>query len=388
MEPGDLFADGVDVPPKPEVFDVRQIPAHGGVWLLADEQGRPIQLGGCQSLRRTVTFRLSTPEDEEEKRRTRADLRAITRRVWWWPTHSQFETTYDYHRIARQLYPDDYMERIAFGPAWFVRSDPGARIPRMTPTQKVFAARGTYFGPFTSRSSCTRYIDILGELFSLCRSPEILEEAPNGRRCPYHDMGKCRAPCDGTFPMDDYRGMVADALDFVGTGAESLIAGARHEMKQAAAKREFEQAAVHKRRIEEAGKTWAEQYAFVKPMDQFNWLIIQRGRGRSRVKPFFVRGGWIDRGEPVVVKELDKHTEAWLETMRQDSPSSLGDDVRQRAEHVWLVSHFLFCSEKLPGLFLRADDLPDADGLCRKVRETFPPPNRKPKQEPQDTDKA
>ena len=54
MDWAQLFADGVDVPPPPEDFDFKHVPAHGGVWLLADEHRRPIQLGGCESLRRTL----------------------------------------------------------------------------------------------------------------------------------------------------------------------------------------------------------------------------------------------------------------------------------------------------------------------------------------------
>jgi excinuclease UvrABC nuclease subunit len=382
MDLAELFAEGVDVPPPPEVFDVRQVPAHGGVWLLADARGRPIQLGGCESLRRTITFRLSTPP-EDEKRRTRTDLRAITRRIWWWATFSQFETAYDYHRIARQLHPDDYMDRVAFGPSWFVRADVEARIPRLTPTQKVFASNVEYFGPFTSRSSCQRYVELLCELFNLCRCLDILEKAPRGRRCAYYDMGKCPAPCDDTISLDAYREMVVDALGFVRAGPEPLIAKAEREMKQAAGKQEYERAAACKHRIDQARKAMAGQYSFVRPMDRFSWLIVQRGGGRSRVKPFFVRGGWIDRDEPVAIKALDDHVGAWLEAMQQDSHSSFGDDVRQRAEHVWLVSHFLFRSKKVPGLFVRSDSLPDAEALCEQIRETFAPPRAPAEKPPQ-----
>ena len=378
MDWGNLFANGVDVPPAPEPFDVKQLPAHGGVWLLADEQGRPIQLGGCESLRRTISFRLSDPP-EDEKRRARADVRAITRRIWWWPTYSQFETAYDYHRIARQLYPDDYADRLAFGSVWFVRVDPAARIPRLTPTQKVFASKATYIGPFTSRANCTRYIELLTELFGLCRSPDVLEQAPHGRRCAYYDMGKCPAPCDGSVPLERYRDLISDAVDFVRTGPEEVIVQAEREMKRAARAQEIELAAAAKRRIEEARDARAGSRRFVTVADQFDWLIVQRGPGRIRVKPFFVRGGWIDRGETVELKKLNDHVEGWLEALGQPSPSALGDDGQQRAEHVWLVSHFLFRSEKLPGLFLWVSALPDPEALCEQVRDAFAP--RSPKRD-------
>ncbi len=377
MDLGQLFADGVDVPPPPEDFDFKHVPAHGGVWLLTDEHQRPIQLGGCESLRRTLSFRLSHP-DQDEKRRTRVDLRAITRRIWWWPTHSQFETAYDYYRIARQLYPDDYLERVAFGPAWFLRVDPSARIPRLTVTQKTLTGKAMHFGPFVGRASCTRYIDLLEELFSLCRCVDILDQAPNGRRCAYADMGKCAAPCDGSIPLERYREMVQQTVDFVRAGPADFIAATEQEMKRAASAREFEKAGAAKRRIDDARKTKDGLYRHVTPADRFDWLVVQRGQGRSQVKPFFVRGGWIDRGEPAKLKQLEDAVGGWIEAMGQASPASLGDDVRQRTEHIWLVSHFLFRSEKLPALFLRADALPDAEALCERVRDIFAAPTRKP----------
>ncbi|MBN1343497.1 MAG: hypothetical protein JXQ73_12490 [Phycisphaerae bacterium] len=377
----DLFAESLDVPPPPDDFDVKQLPAHGGVWLLADEYDRPIQLGGSESVRRTIAFRFANPELEEEKRRAKVDVRSITRKIWWWPTYSQFETAFDYHRIARQLYPDDYLERVAFGPCWFIRVDPDARIPRFTPTQKVFAAEATYFGPFTSRAQCSRYVEVLQELFGLCRCLDVLDQTPNGRRCAYYDMGKCAAPCDGSSSLDDYRAKVADAVDLVRTGPDELAHRAESEMRQAAAAQEFEIAAAAKRRMEEARKLQSNVYRFVTLADRFNWLIVQRGgSGRSKVKPFFVRSGWIDRGEPVALKKLDEHVEAWIRDTRQPSPSSLGDDAKQRAEHVWLVSHFLFRSEKVPGLFLPAAEIAGADDLSDRVRAAFPAPAREPRE--------
>jgi len=370
MDLADLFSDSVDVPPPPDEFDVKQLPAHGGAWLLTDEAGRPIQLGGCEGVRRSIAFRFSAPDDDE-KRRTRADVRTITRQIWWWPTHSQFETAYDYHRIVRQLYPDDYRTRLAFGASWYVRVDLKARIPHLTPTRKVFASKVTYFGPFTSRASCTRYVDVLEELFGLCRHMDQLEKAPHGRRCAYYDIGKCPAPCEGLVSLDDHRGRVARAIAFVRGGPSEMTAESEIEMAQAARAREYERAAAAKHRIEQARKVVAGLYRFVAPTDAFNWLIVQRGPGRSRVKPFFVRGGWIDRGETVELKNLAEHVPGWIEAMGHDSPSSLGDDAAQRAEHAWLVAHFLFRSAKLPGLFLQADDLPDAEALGERVRESF-----------------
>jgi len=314
--------------------------------------------------------------DPEPTHRARADVRSITRRIWWWPTYSQFETAYDYLRIARRVYPDRYRERLGFGPSWFIRLDPGARIPRFTVTEDVFGQEASYFGPFPGRTWCSRYIELLQDLFNLCRHPDILEKVPRGHRCAYYDMGKCSAPCDGTTSLDRYRGLVAYAVQFLRDGPEGFIAEAEQEMRRAAGTQEFERAAATKRRIEQARKAIAGPYRYVRAVDQFRWLIVQRAEGRSRVKPFFVRGGRIDRGESIALKNLQDHVGGWFDTLRTAQLSGGADGPRYQAEHVWMVSHFLFRSDKLPGVFLREDQLPDPAVFCDRVHRAFAPRSR------------
>jgi hypothetical protein len=133
-----------------------------------------------------------------------------------------------------------------------------------------------------------------------------------------------------------------------------------------------------KRRIDQARKATASSYRFVCPAGRFRWLIVQRGTGRSQVKPFFVRGGCIERGEPVELKKLEDQAGKWMDVFKSSPPDAAVSDRRHLAEQTWLVSHFLFRSEKLPGLFLRADPPPDAETICAKVREAFRRPARKP----------
>lgn len=400
MDLASLFSHHVDVPALPEGFDARQLPSHGGVWLLADEEERPIQLGGCENLRRSVGFRMGCPTASEggatkptdeigsvaeapaatsdaggqsidDKRRPKADVRSITHRIWWWPTYSQFETAYDYHRIARQIYPDRYRRMISFGPSWFIRIDLTARIPRPTSTEKVFGDDAQYFGPFATRALCNDYIELLQDLFNLCRHPDVLEKVPRGTRCAYYDMGKCTAPCDGTSSMDRYRGLLAYAVQFMRAGPSGFIAEAEQEMRRAAAAQEFERAAATKRRIEQARKAHAGPYRLVGPADGFTWLILQRAEGRAAIKPFWVRVGLISRGEPVAIKKVADHLPGWLDVLRQGVEATADVDRQLWAEHVWLVSHFLYRADKVPGLYLKADSLPQPDALGERIQQAF-----------------
>src|SRR5215468_4743709 len=124
--PESIFNHHLDI--DPATVDFKQIPHHGGVYLLSDAERIPVLLASAQDLRSAIVHRLS-PSTAEEKTK-RADLRGVTRMVHWVPAFSRFETDLRYWQAARALYPDDYLKRIPFAPSYFLRADPTERTPR------------------------------------------------------------------------------------------------------------------------------------------------------------------------------------------------------------------------------------------------------------------
>ncbi|MBI4578181.1 MAG: hypothetical protein HY718_00670 [Planctomycetes bacterium] len=398
---------------RPETGEKAALPTGGGVYLLTDEQDRLVQLASAADLRRAVWTRLTRPGGDEEVAvagdgggaeeggqgcpppvreaaeeggqgcpppmggrgvgRRRADLSQIVRYIRWQPTHSVFEATFEYHRIARQVLPETYLENLAFGPAWFVHVDPEAAIPRFIVGKIIPPPPGTTLGPFATQQDANRFVQTIGDAFDLCRYVHILEQVPHGQACAYFEMGRCPAPCDGSIPMSQYRGMMATALRFAAGERDAIRREWEDQMREAASGLAFERAAAIKLRLERIKELDHAAFRFVRPIDRFSWLIVQRGGGRTRVKPFFVRRGWIDRGEMVKLKDLDRVAAEWIARM-VDRPSST--PAPEVSEHVWLASHFLFRRERM-GLFLHPSELTDAAGLADRVRQAFVP-ERKP----------
>lgn len=405
MQWDELFSEVRDYQPGQDELD---LPTGGGVYLLADEQDRMIQLASAADLRRAIQNRLSRPEssspvaatvettpsapavvDEsppdqdatsassagQSVSRRRADLSQIVRRIRWQPTHSVFEATFVYYRIARALMPDDYLDNVAFGPAWFVHADVDAPIPRFNVSKRLSAnafAAGQLLGPFATQSDASRFVQTLEDVFDLCRYVHILEQAPHGNACAYFEMGRCPAPCDGSIPMSAYRDTMSKAVRFAAGQREEVRREWDQLMHAAAKGLEFETAAAIKQRIERARELEQQTFRYVRPVEQFSWLIVQRAGGRTRVKPFFVQRGWIQPGEAVRLKDLEQTVPTWIERMRPEQPMPGLPPTDQLSEHIWLVSHFLFRRERV-GLFLRADELPEATGLCERVRSAFEP---------------
>ena len=362
-----FFAESLAYVPADEAWFSR-IPASGAVYLLTGAGEAVIQLASTGDLRRALKARLApeTATEENPTRSRRADLREVVQTVWWTPAHSAFELTWIYYTVARQLMPHNYLRQVGFGPAWFVYVDPHAAIPQLVVSKYLRGEPGMDLGPMATSADATRFVEILTDAFDLCRYYEILEKAPHGQACAYFEMGKCPAPCDGTIPLERYRQMMAEAVRFgLGdrtAGYERLDAA----MRRAAAERAFERAGVIKKQLDRARTIEHPAFRHVRTLDRFTWLVLQRGPGRSTVKPFFVRGGAIERGEPVRLRQVDEHLPAWIERVRQPA---IAQDLRMRSEQVWLVSHFLF-KDNPPGLFVHASEL-DEPGLAERIRERF-----------------
>jgi excinuclease UvrABC nuclease subunit len=120
-----------------------------------------------------------------------------------------------------------------------------------------------------------------------------------GQACPYKQIGRCSAPCDGTGSMEEYRRLVAQAVEFAAgsrQGQKELLAA---NMRQAAQARQFERASVLKSRLERAGEFEAQRFGQIADMTDFRFIIVQSGPTFHQACTFFCAGGELVSG-PIV----------------------------------------------------------------------------------------
>jgi hypothetical protein len=361
-------------------LDPRALPAHGGVYLITDEGARPVLLASGQNLRRVVVNRLAPPPAGEKSKRT--DLSQVARCVHWREAFSRFESAWIHWRVARAMYPRAYRDLIAFSPAWFLRVEPSSSSPVFRTVREFPADSARYFGPFAIRKNAEEWRRMLEDIFDLCRYPDILEQAPNGQPCSYHEMGQCAAPCNNTISMDVYRESVTAAAAFCGGDREPRLHVLRDRMQRASEALEFERAGAIRRMMDRAvalsGKA---EYRHVGELSSCSWLIVMRAGPKRRtekgtlVRPFYARMGVIEAGEPIALSDIKSAAEEWLSGCERDPvpPPASRSEQRERCEALWLTAKFLFQAERSGGLFYRFDRLPHADDLAQQVREAFGP---------------
>lgn len=368
MELETLFPQRVDLPEPGQPLDAKTLPGTGGVCALTDRDGRLILTLSAQNLRRCLMHRFDPPDDAP---RPRIDYRAVANRVWWRPTYSTFEAAWTYLQIARQLNPDRYQKDLAFGPAWFARINLDDPHPRWRLDKLAFVSPTHDLGPFGTRAWGRQFIELLEDLFDLCRYHDVLQQAPQGQACAYKEMGRCPAPCDGSITMERYRDMLGDSLRFARDSSDPHLALLRSRMQTAAAKLEFERAARLREQIARAEKLLKFDGRIQPTPENFRYLCLQRGPGTAQIKPFFIDQGHLEAGSAIYLKDVDSVAGQWADKITHADTSITEQSPQHRSEHLWLVCHFLLKGPKAPGLFVHVSELSNVSELADRISDRF-----------------
>lgn len=377
----ELFDSHLPVRPPLTDEQLRDIPTKRGVFLLAAEGEQPILLTTAASIRARLRGRLEEQDDAKSSRS--ADLREITRSVWWKLAGGHFETDWRYLEIARTLWPGSYARLVSWKPPWFVRVDPAEAYPYFQRTRETSEA-GRAFGPFETARSADKFIEIVQDAFDLCRDVQCLRRSPHAPQCSYGQMGRCLSPCDGQLSMDGYRGHVLRAAEFAGGARQERIEELKAMMQRAAADLQFEQAAALKARIERLGELDAPAYRHVAPARRFAFLMIQPSGSKRRAEVFLADRTRIERARPLAYPLDAAKVQRRLDRMgRFVAAGQAGQCVSDGAGkwRMGLVSRALFAGPRRGGLLIRwhegltvedvaaaVDRAGDELGLSRKGR--------------------
>ena len=361
-------------PAEPMEALAGRVPAAWCVYLLADDGGRPVQLLCVKNLRASLRRRLGEPADDAADGPTRRiDYRSLVRTISWTRVDSVLEQDVVYLEAARALFPDSYAAVLGFRPAWFVEVDPSATHPRFVRTSEP-GGDARAFGPLAEKGAAQKLAHAVEDLFDLCRDPTALANAPAGP-CQWRQMGKCVGPCDGSVDLPAYRSLVAHAADTL-ADVDGAILDAQVRMRYAAAAQEYEAAGRIKAFADKLAGLRTGPNRHVRPLGEFRFLAVVPGRRKGSAKLFAIRPGEIE----AICCLRDAKSKAAVEPAVRAALASLHrDDGREDAldaagrERVSLVTHHLFPSRKVAGVFLHAGEV-DAAAVLRAVREIWKRP--------------
>lgn len=162
--------------------------------------------------------------------------------------------------------------------------------PRVFMTRRKKNDRARYFGPYASSSSMWTTLNLLQTLFPLrrCKGAKL---KPRPRPCLNFQMNKCLAPCCGKIDNDSYRAMVDKVILFLEGRNRNLLRDLQKDMKRAAAKHDFEQAAAIRDQIGGLKKTLEKQVIVTQSNDDRDVYGFARSDASVSIVLLYVREG-------------------------------------------------------------------------------------------------
>lgn len=178
--------------------------------------------------------------------------------------------------------------------------------PRIVPVTRIAEDGATYYGPFPRVKAVARTVEELGRVLGLrdcpARTPvffgDQLEIFGSGRvpHCIRAELRTCLAPCCGRPLAAEYRAAVELARRFLEGRAEAPLAALERDMAAAAARTDFEYAAILRDRLERLRHFRDELVAFRGRVEDLTFVyrvpgfggddriyLIRRGRIRKEM---------------------------------------------------------------------------------------------------------
>lgn len=311
--------------PRP---DTSSIPDAPGAYLFRDGDGRVVYVGKARSLRKRLASYWGKPLHP----RTAAMMEAAQSVEWMLASGEVDALMLEYNLIQRHRprfnirYRDDKSYpflALTVGETW-----PRAQVMRGAKRKNV-----RYFGPYGHAWAIRDTLDALTRVFPVrtCTNSFFDSRARAGRPCLYYDIGRCSGPCVPSVTgvtEESYRADVDALSDFLSGNTKPVVARLDREMRGAAARQEYEQAAKLRDQLAAARRAMETQEMVLTQPEDLDVVGVAEDDLEAAFQVFIVRGGrvlgrkgWVvDRVEDLNRAELMASFVRELYMERSDVP--------------------------------------------------------------------
>ena len=236
-------------------------PESPGVYLFRSARGEVVYVGKARNLRRRVLDHLRARIEKD------GTILAQSTSVEFVPTVSEREALLLEASLVKQYQPPMNVLLKDDKSYPYLAVTVGEEVPRVYLVRRPRRRAGVLlFGPYTSAREARGVERLLGDLFQLRRCVRLPKEA-----CLYYHLKICSAPCIGAIGGEEYRARIEKAVDLL-RGKTALVRPAvEEEMRRAAAREEFERAALLRDALQGLGALRERQ------------SVVGRGSGRVDV---------------------------------------------------------------------------------------------------------
>ncbi len=180
----------------------------------------------------------------------------------------------------------------------------GGPYPKITYALNNSDKNAEYIGPYTSGYTVKQSIEEANRLFSLPSCTHVFPRDFNKYRpCLNFHIGRCMGVCRGTVSEAEYKGYVADAVEYIKGGSKQSVERLKKEMEQAAEDLQFEKAAKLRDTIAAISKIDSVTKMCTTKTIDYDIIALSSNIGQTSVAVVKYRGGRIHDKENFFVGE-------------------------------------------------------------------------------------
>jgi excinuclease ABC subunit C len=307
---------------------LEHIPPEPGVYVFKNAAGEAIYVGKAKSLRARVRSYFGVGGDGRQQV---PFLMALANSVEVFLTGNEKEALLLENQLIKEFQPS-YNVKLKDDKNYLcLRIDTKQKFPRVEITRRMRHDGARYFGPYHSASSIRQTVRLLNRHFVLrtCRDTVFKNRK---RPCLQYEIKRCPGPC--VFPVEpsEYAEHVHDAMAFLEGRTTELMQRLGQRMHDAAAREEFEQAALHRDQLQAVQSSLEKQRVMAADLEDRDIFGIAREGERVVIQLLWVRSGNMRGGRTF---DLD-HAELELPELLEDAVRSYYDSVSELPREVLL----------------------------------------------------
>ena len=323
------------------------VPEAPGVYRFFDENEKVIYVGKARSLRN----RLNSYFQKNLTEKTRRMVESAAR-VDWTVVSSEVEALQLEFSWIKSESPEFNVQFRDDKSYPYLALSVGDEYPRIFITRSERRDGLKRFGPYTHAWALRSTFDVIQRAFPVrsCSVSNFEKAKRTKRQCLLGDIGKCSAPCVGRISKEDHDALVQGVMGFLEKGDEEVLAHLAQEMEEAAAREEFERAALLRDRINSITKAQESSDAAWSESLTLDLFARHDDVTHSAISWFTVRSGRITGSRSWVIE---------MKSIPEDS--SIMEIALQR--------HYEKFPEEIPSEILISDHGDDLDSLAALLTE-------------------
>jgi excinuclease ABC subunit C len=222
----------------------RNLPDGPGVYLFRDEKGKVVYVGKAKSIRKRVASHFSNPVT-----RGQYEMVDAIDSVEFILVASESEALLAEQNFIKQYRPR-FNIRLRDDKSYpFIAISMDEQFPRVYFTRERHRRDRLYFGPYSNAKRVRGTLDLLEKVFQFrsCSGPEPGRRT--GSPCLDYYIKRCGAPCVGYVDREQYREAIDGVVAFLSGRYREIEQDLERRMKAAAARHDFETAALERNRL-------------------------------------------------------------------------------------------------------------------------------------------